>query len=158
MGRYSGMNEAKTSRSTGQYFLPGSYKVEIQSVKWIEGQRGKHFTVVESKVLQSDNPDISAGSTRSWVVDMANVMALPNLKTFLAVVSGVDPQADDVDRKIEAAWREADDMKVHRDVEQIMEDLVIKANVLKGDVLSLECVGITTREGKPFTRYSWSAA
>lgn len=158
MGLFSGMNEAKPSRSTGQYFLPGKYKVEIQSVKWIDGQRGKHFTVVETKVMQSNNPDISAGSTRSWVVDMANVMALPNLKTFLAVVSGIDPQADDVDYKIAAAWREADAKKVHRDIEQIMEDLVIKANVLKGEMLSLECVGITTREGKPFTRYNWSAA
>lgn len=154
MGRYDGLSGAVASKG-GVYMKPGKYRVRLSAVKDIVGQLGVPWTVVEFSILESNNPEVPVGSDRSWVVDMSpgNVMGLPNIKGFLAAVSGVDGTLDDGTSRIVAYWR--DKTGVQNTVETIMGQYVVKENILEGTEMDLECVEITTKAGNPFTKFNW---
>lgn len=157
MGKYDGMSGAPPPTKTGTYFMPGNYRVKIKAVKWVDGQVGKQYTVVETEVLESNNPEITVGTERSWVVSMGNVMTLINLKAFLAAASGVDPEASDAAAQIETFWQERHPDGVHADIAQIMEEYVVKHNVLENLEMLLECVTVKKKDGEPFTKHVWSS-
>lgn len=163
MSLFSGIKDVSISKS-GQYFKPGHYKVRVKAVKVQDSQVGaaKKFFIVETEVLRSDCPDIVVGSERSEVIAMDNVMALPNVKAFIAAASGVDPNSEEINQEVEAHWKKRlTDQKVLQQGEDVsfdqICDLVISAiNPLGGTELELECVNITTKgEGKDFTKHLW---
>jgi hypothetical protein len=163
MSLFSGIKEVSISKS-GQYFKPGNYKVRIKAVKTQDSQVGpaKKFFIVETEVLKSSNPDIAVGSERSQIIDMSNVMALPNVKYFVAAASGVDPNSEGINGEVEGYWKKklAEDgvLKPGEDVsfDQICELVVSAINPLGGIELDLECMNITTKgEGKEFTKHLW---
>jgi hypothetical protein len=155
-GWFDNIGEAKVSK-TGQYFKPGKYRVRILAVKEVTGQLGGTYTVIETKVLESNNPEIPVGSEKSQVIEMGakKVMALPNVKAFIAAASGVDGTLENVNDLVEDYWFKLNPMGVRLPFSKIVEELVIKHNALEGVEINLECVEITTREGNPFTRHIW---
>jgi hypothetical protein len=153
-GWFDGIADA-TVQKTGQWFHPGKYRVRIKAVKQINGQKGDKFLVIETEVLESNNPEIQVGAEKSHVIKMGGTMALPNVKAFIAAVSGVDPTLDNVNDLIEEYWFQNNPMGVRLALPQIVEEMVVKYNALEGVVMGLECVNITTQAGNPFTKYIW---
>jgi hypothetical protein len=156
MSRYEGLSGAVPSKG-GVYMKPGRFRVKLSAVKDITGQTGVPWTVVEFKILKSDNPEVPVGTERSWVVDMSpsNRMGLPNIKGFLAAVSGVDGGLDDATSRIEGYWSDKTG-GVRVSVEEIMEEYVVGANILEGVEMDLECVQIKTKTGGDFTKFNWA--
>jgi hypothetical protein len=164
MSIYDKIKEAQVSKS-GQYFKPGNYAVRIKACKLVKSQAGpaKTFFVIECEVRQSDNPDIPVGSERSQVIDMGKVMALPNIKQFMAAVSGIDPTCETVNEDVEAFWqkelvrRELIDENDHVPFEDVCELVTDeKINLLKDIEMKLECTNIQTKEkGQDFTKHNW---
>lgn len=154
-GWFDNIRNVKVSK-TGQYFKPGRYHVLIKAVKEVKGQLNRDFLVIETKVLASNNPEIPVGSEKSHVIPMDKVMGLPNVKGFVAAVSGIDPTLDNVNDAVEDFWAKAHPLGERLPFSRIVDDLIIKQNVLENLEMDLECVQITTREGKPFTRHDWA--
>jgi hypothetical protein len=151
---YDGVGDAKVTKR-GSYMKPGKYLVKILAVKEVKGQRGGEFFIVEMKVLESNNPEISVGSEKAWVVKMDNLMALPNIKGFVSAASGVDPLVDNAKDLVEAFWTKIHPAGEHMSFSRIVSEMVVQANALEGVDMGLECVNTTTQEGNPFTVHNW---
>lgn len=151
---YSGISEKKVAK-TGSYFKPGTYRVTILAVKEVKGQKNRNFFVIETKVLQSNNPEVPVGAERSQVIPFDNVMALVNIKQFIAAVSGVDATLDDVNERVEAYWANLHPKGEVLPFEEIVSQMVVGANALADVEMGLECVEIATTEGQPFTKHTW---
>lgn len=164
MGAFSNVRAAKVFK-TGQYYLQGSYRVRVDTVKTIVSaeKTGKPFFIVETTCLESDNPDIEVGKEYSQVVDMQNIMAGANIKVFLAAATGLDAYMDNdaLNDSIEQRWSEMLGRKVG--MEEICEIATGSSNPLNGIELGLNCVNVRTRptplkpDGGTFTRYQWFA-
>lgn len=155
-GKYGTIASAKPALKGGQWFKPGKYRVRITGVKDQPSQKGgKDYTIIETVVLESNNPEIAVGSIRSQVIDMTNVMGMPNVKAFLAAASGVDSTLESVNTDIEAYWRNQDPAGTQWDLEKIIEQLVIRDNLLADVEMDLECVNVKTQEGGDFTKHNW---
>jgi len=150
---------------SGQYFKPGIYKVRVKSVKVKDSQVGpaEKYFIVETEVLESNNPDIAVGAEKSQVIKMSNVMALPNVKAFVAAASGVDPNSETINEEVEAYWKKKlEEQGVIQPTEtvsfdQVCDLIVSNLNPLGGLELKLECATIETKgEGKEFTKHFWS--
>lgn len=134
MGKYSQIKEARTSEG-GIYFLPGVYKVQVLRVKEGKTRKGDDFVVVESKILESSNPERPAGLDVGWMLMLKQDMAMINLKQFLqAALDEENVTEDDV-------------------LEAIGED-----NPLAGLELGVQASTIQTRSGNPFTKVTWKKA
>jgi hypothetical protein len=156
MGMFDGIEDATVSKS-GQYFKPGNFLVELKAVKQQDSATapGKQFFIIETQVLESSNPDIPVGNERSQVITMGQTMSLPNVKAFMAAVSGVDPNADDVNAQVEAYWMPKLGGQ-HTSFDKICELVVGPANPLAGLKLRLVCEEIQTKGTKqPFTKHLW---
>lgn len=154
-GKFKGIEDAKVYNRTGQYFKAGQYRVRINAVKWVPASVGsKEFFIVETKVLASNNPEIAVGSERSHVIDMSGVMGLPNVKGFVAAVSGVDPGLTTVNDEVAKYW--STQVGEHIGFEKICELICSDANPLKGEEMELECFDVTTKSGDPFTKHVWA--
>lgn len=150
MSLFSGMGETKISKG-GVYFLPGIYKVEVQKVTTNRSAKGrKDFFIVESKILESDNPERKPGMLVSHVIDIGNVMGPANIKAFLAAANGIDPRNDE---EVQAALGVGRDGTDHG--EQAALFAVSEANPLAGTILKLVCTEITTKAGNPFTKHEY---
>lgn len=143
MGLFSGIEEAKVGAG-GVYFLEGNYKVEVVKVFAMKSRKKDDLFIVETKILDSDNPKRKAGTSCSWVVNLKQEAALGNIKGFIAAANEIDP---------------ADADKVNEEVnEEAVEFACSEANPLVGVLLDLECVEIKTRANKDFTLHKWSPA
>ena len=152
-GKFKGIEDAKVFK-TGQYFKPGKYKVRINAVKDVDSAVGsKSYFIVETTVMESNNPDIPVGGERSHVIDLGNVMGLPNVKAFVAAASGVDSTSPSINDEVTAYWSKQ--VGEHLDFEKICNLLVSSANPLEGEIMELECFETKTREGGDFTKHNW---
>jgi hypothetical protein len=152
---YSKITDVSVSRS-GQYFKEGHFLVKIDAVKEVESQAGvnKLYFVIETTVLESDNPHVKVGGSYSQVIDTSNVMFLPNVKGFMAAVSGVEGSSETVNEEIEKYWEGV--MGEHVPFERICELVVSEGNPLEGIKMELVCTEILTKaEKKPFTKHMW---
>ena len=141
MGVFDGIENvyAEGTSSLRQYFEPGFYTVAIERVFLHEKRLGggKLF-IVETQVLESDNPNIKPGEKRNWVQSLAMPSALPRIKTFIGAALGLDPQ--DINGKVNAS---------------ICNHAVSAENPLKGKKLTLTCINKPTGAGKQFTQHGW---
>lgn len=126
--------------SNRQYFEEGNYLVQINSVFLHEKRLGggKLF-VVETTVLESSHPNISAGEQRNWLQSLSNPYALPRIKAFIGAAMGMN--AKEINFKITS---------------QVCNNAVGLNNPLKGRKISLSCTPKTTQNGKIFTKHNWS--
>lgn len=174
MGKFSNIGKVNVSKS-GQYFTAGNYQVRIKEVKIVPSQAGgnKEYFVIETEILDSDNPKIKPGSERSHVIDMSNVMSMPNIKAFIAAVSGVDPQSSTINEEVEAYWQkwgtEQKIMEAGEEMtfERVCDMIVDPLNILDGTVMDLECLDVITKKERDaakaagrdpkadFTKHNW---
>jgi hypothetical protein len=163
MSVFSGTGEATVSKS-GSYFKPGKYNIKIKACKLVDSQSGKVRTyfIVETEVLESDNPEIPVGNERSYVIAMDNIMAKPNIKAFVSAVSGVDPLSEQAQQEVEKYWQKELLRRELTEGEHVPFDdiceLVVDEQIqlFKGIEMRLECEIIKTREkGEDFTKHNW---
>ena len=174
MGKFSNIGKVSVSKS-GQYFTAGNYQVRIKAVKIVPSQAGgnKEYFVIETEVLDSDNPQIKPGSERSHVIDMTNVMSMPNIKAFVAAVSGVDPSSGAINEEVEEYWQkwglEQGIVEEGEEVtfERVCDLIVDSVNILEGTVMDLECTDVITKKEREaakaagrdpkadFTKHNW---
>ena len=157
MGYYSKIKNTEVSKS-GSYFAPGNFKVEILRIKEQESSTDSRvFFIVETKVLESDCDDIKAGAEKSQVIDMTQVMGMPNIKQFIASVSGVDTSEydnEEINAMVETYWSEQLETRV--EFEDICEMVASSDNPLEGVQIDLVCSNIITKgKGQPFTKHTW---
>jgi len=156
---FDGIEEATVTQG-GSYFKPGLFKVQLTAVKEQDSTKdpGKKFFIVETLVLESNNPEVPVGKERSQVITMGQTMSLPNVKAFMAAVSGVDPNSDTVNEEVEAFW--AKKLNQHVPFQQLCELVCSDANPLGNAqppiVMDLVCEDILTKSTKqPFTKHLW---
>lgn len=93
---FAGMENAE-GFGTGQYFDEGRFLVRPKAIKLVTSRRpenaGKHFFTVEFEVLESSNPAVEIGATRSYQVKIeGNQYAFADVKGFIAALIGLDPK------------------------------------------------------------------
>lgn len=147
MSIFSGIEHvAAEGASNRQYFEPGKFTVSIDSVFLYERRlgAGKLF-IVETTVLESDNPHIKPGEPRNWVQSLSLPSALPRIKSFIGAALGFCPQRQL--RELNATI-----------TSDICNDTVSTENPLRGKKLSLQCTAKTTRAGKDFIQHAWGVS
>lgn len=172
MGLFSKIETTQVTK-TGRYFEAGNYKIVILACKVVESQADpRHFFIIETRVLESDNDKIEVGGEYSQVIDLNNQMGIPNVKGFVAAASGVEPTSEAVNSLIEEEWkRRAADKRYgldeseilmllnddrgksekleKLDVEAITEFIVHESvNPLEGIEMKLECIARETKKSK----------
>ena len=133
---FAGIDKAPPSTG-GQYILQGNHILLVDACKIVNSQQGKARTlyVVETTVVESDNPEMKEGTTRSWVVNFDHQPALSNIRSFVA--AAMNMPFDDV-------------------TEDHSMGTVSEANPLKGTVLKCEAFNIKTKgKGQDFTKVQW---
>lgn len=144
---FSGIELVKVnSESQKQYFLPGKFSVRIENVFLHKKRLGGHVFVVETTVLESNNPEIQTGEARNWVQPMEMDAAMPRVKCFIGAAKGYDPK------------RNLDD--INKIVTQTLCESVVSGEItFKGVILDLECFNRrSNKTGKSFTIHLWSPA
>lgn len=143
MGVFDGIEHvvAEGTSSLRQYFEPGNYTVAIERVFLHEKRLGggKLF-IVETKVIDSDNPHIKPGEQRNWVQSLALPYALPRIKAFIGAALGL--HLKDINNKLTPA---------------VCEHVVSLENPLNGKNIRLICSNKSTRAGKEFIQHKWGA-
>lgn len=105
-GWYDRIQQAKVGGG-GAKFLPGNYILVVEDVKEHKGGNNPAFPdvffIVETKVLQSDNPQLPVGMAASQVIKLNGPFpetALGDVKAFCAAVMGLDPRDPRADQEI----------------------------------------------------------
>ena len=134
---FAGINNAPPSMG-GQYLLTGQHKLQIEECKVVKSQRkNADMFVVATTVIESTNPEMSAGSQRSWICNFQHASALSNIRQFVSAALGVN-------------FNEVD--------EDVCAGVVTDENPLAGTTLNAEAFEVPTRAGGVFTKVAWSAA
>ena len=141
----------------GNYMKEGNYTVEITNVFVKPRFKGGNVFVAEFRILESDNPEQKAGGTGSWVPKIENPNTFGDIKSLMFACAGIDAKTvknDDVKQHEQATLL----AKAACGSEAAKKALDVEDGFLVGTKVRLECTGITTKAGTPFTRYGWSPA
>ena len=136
MGLYDNVGDAQTS-SGGQYFKPGQYRMQVQSVSEVTSRKGVPFFVVESTVLRTNCSEYKPGATISWLVNMTSDWALSNVKEFAQAVAG--------------------DMRAQVSGSDI-EDMLKPEQPAAGMEVDVDAIVRTSRAGNEWTQARWRPA
>lgn len=145
MGIYSGINEARGSRS-GVYFTPGNYLVEIICCKEIETRQKVKAFVAETNILWSNTEERRKGSECTYYVGMDKEPALGNVADFLRTSMA------------SLATHEKNIPTLPDSVQITEEDVLMvygEQNPLSGVKLWLTAFNKPTKKGTDFTRHIW---
>lgn len=163
---FGGLSDAKVTAGGVYFDCPrdaagkvtgnGLYRVLIKGCKTIVSSRSRAtMFVVECEIEASNVRHRPKGMNCSQVIDMTQIMGLPNAKAFIAAASGADPTATDVNEVITAAWKEVTGRVLS--LEDIAELVVSEKQPLADLSLKLETVEIiTVGKKQPFTKHLWS--
>jgi hypothetical protein len=139
----------------GQYFEPGRYRLRVAKLFYkesmMEGTAKKNI-IAEFTVLESSNPDVEVGSTRSSVFAFHHKGWLPRFKAVLIALSGRDPDAKsspEIEKMVEDIY-----VALLRDDERIK--LGFPENFLAGVEVLAEAMPGTSMAGKPVTNMKWT--
>jgi len=138
-GVYFQMNRAP-GYTDGKYpdqWISTRYKVEVEACKAIHSRASDDLFIVECKILESDCPARPAGTKASWTVKLNQDAGPGNVKGFVAVATGSDPEEVD---------------------EAACELIVSPENPLAGTVLHLAVVPIAKRNKEVFSKHIWELA
>lgn len=143
MGHFDGVNNA-TEFESGSYFpwANSKYKCEISRVLVKPARKGFNVFIVEMNVLESNNPEVTPGTSRSWLQKLNIDGADSSLKAFAYAALGIDK--DDKEAKAKA------------DAAQALEAACDKG-AFNGITVYVETHAVITRERKTqFTRHTFS--
>jgi len=132
-GLFDNIKDAKYAENV--YFLPGTYRVEVQACKSGTTRKKADYFLIECKILQSSNPDRPVGSKATHFITLKpDTAALAEVKRFVAVAT------DTPEEEVDAAG---------------VEMLVSDEQPLRGKVLGVSAVAVKTRSGGDYTRLQW---
>lgn len=131
---FAGIEQA-TPRSSGyvpgQWILAGKYVLEIEKVKKFTTRKGEKTIIIESRAVESSNPDRPIGQR-------CDIMIMKRWDSFLETVKEFAAAATPCELK------EVD--------EAGMEYMTTDKNPLKGRCVRVEAVNVTTKAGGAFTK------
>lgn len=138
----------------GQYFEPGRYLLEVDRGFYqrtmIDGT-AKESVIFEFRVLESTNPDIEVGSTRSSVFSAANQGWLSRLKSLQLALHGGEVMTKDLEEEI------ADHYVALREP-SYREQMKLPDNFYRGFRVNAEAMAGKSRSGVSVTNMKWSPA
>ena len=139
----------------GQYFSKGLYLLKVKLMKYQRTMVDnvlKESIVVEFEVLETSNPEVLKGETRSVVFAFHNQGWLSRFKAFVLALVGVnpdgnvDPAAQEAAIDIYVALRDDNERKRLELPEQIGVGMLVHAEAIPG----------TSRKGNPVTNMKWT--
>lgn len=163
---FAGMDTAQGS-SSGVFFTQGVYKVELAEIEYRpNGYKGKSV-FFRFKVLESNNPEHSPGSTRVWICKLGkkpdeDKRVMADIKGLIFALTGNSakdvgsPEQNPKAHQQATAFFLAACDKTYADKNSIAQDALV------GEECGLECQTIKTApkqgatEGGVFTRHLWS--
>lgn len=140
---FAGVNNAPDFE-TGKYFpwADSKYKCEISRVLVKPARKGFNVFIAELNVLESTNPDVTPGTSRSWLQKLSVDGADSALKGFAYAALGIDKDDKDSKTKVDAA--------------KALEAACDKG-AFNGIHIYVETSAVITREKKTqFTRHTFS--
>jgi hypothetical protein len=149
MGIFKRIHEVARTQG-GQFFLPGNYVVQVLRVKHQESRvsAAKSWFIVETRILESDNPDVKVNSEPSWMVALPGDwpdLALGNVKDF--ILAGYEGLAR---FHGETGWPEEDEIN-----EEHVEAVAGREQLFAGLRLTAKAFNKRTRKDAEFTRVKW---
>ena len=96
MGVMSKFKKARASGGAFKYFEEGEHFVTVNSIKQFEDRNGNEAVALDAIVLHTNNPTMSVGETRNWMVSEAqrDVYA-PNVKSMLMALHNMTEEEMD---------------------------------------------------------------
>ncbi len=142
----------------GAYFEAGIFKVKVKTFKVNDGFNGKAF-ISEFDVLESNNPNIAVGSTRSFVLLWTNKYLMADISVLVMALLGEDPSKgnnanDPALRALVAQFTRAalGSEAAKKELGSDYQD-----GMFIGKEIRLECtLKPPGKSGKPFTSHKWS--
>ncbi len=145
--------EVRPTRS-GAYFLPGVYVVRLERIAHVKSsdprKKGAEFIVVETRIIESDNPELRPGQVATDFYDLAwPDLAAGNMAALLLAAHGSLAVLND-----EEAPTDADFSSVEA-LDAAMDDALSDDSIVLG--VYLKCTAWNKlREGKtPITLKKW---
>lgn len=163
---FAGMDTAQGS-SSGVFFTQGVYKVELAEIEYRpNGYKGKSV-FFRFKVLESNNPEHSPGSTRVWICKLGkkpdeDKRVMADIKGLIFALKGTSAKDVGSPEQNPKAHQQATSLflaacdKTYADRNNIAQDALV------GEECGLECQAIKTApkpgatEGGTFTRHLWA--
>jgi hypothetical protein len=148
MGRFSGLGSIRANQG-GIFFKQGNYVVEIKKVENRTTRKGDTF-IIETEILESDNPERPAGCKPSQVIvfkpDIIETQ-MGDVKQFIGAVLGIedaDSYVPEDGQDLDSFWEEA------------LEGAIGDDQPCAGVKLRLNCTNRATKAGGNFTKHVWS--
>jgi hypothetical protein len=159
---FAGMADAKIF-GKGSYFEAGIYKVKLKSFFVKDGFNGTSF-ISEFEVLESNNPAVAPGVTRSFVMLFTNKYLLSDVSLLVMALLGFDPSKKENQesaelRKVVASYTTA---ALGSEKGKAECGAAFTEGMFIGRVLGLECTQVPTKpsaknpNGGTFTNHKWS--
>ncbi len=142
MSVFDGIENAQVWENKGSYLLPGSYDLEIVSIKSFETRKKERAFVAEFKVLGTSNKEINIGAVHSWFTSSRHENFLSNVKAMATALLSTDGPIDP--SQITA---------------EIMDSLVDKDGAtVRGSRIRCDVRLVDTKSGGKFSAHTWRAA
>lgn len=161
---FSGMEKAEIF-GRGNYMGEGAYDITLKSFGVKKRFKGGTVFIAEFTIDTSTNPKHAAGTTGSWVPKLELPNTFGDIKSLMFACLGLEPlrvpAGDPLHAQATLLARAACGSEPARKELAALKDddgqpLGLTAEMLIGSRVHLECVQTKTREGKDFTRYTFS--
>ncbi len=153
---FKGMQDAPMF-GRGNYMAEGIFLIEITNVFVKERWKGGNVFVCEFRILESNSDKHKFGTTGSWVPKIEQPNTFGDIKSLMFALSGVEPKSvkkEDVALHTNAAAM----ARAACGSDAAKKELGVEDGFLNGTRVRLETTAVKTKEGKDFTRYTWSPA
>ena len=157
-GMFSQLSQVRTNQG-GLYFQEGNFVVEIEAIKISQNKDFIPTFIVETKVLQSDNPALRPGMTPAQIITIKQTdlaTHLGNVKAFVAKVFGMtdpDTYCPPEAAALDGAYRQA---AIDAWWQRAIMFVSSEAQPCKGYYMPLSCTTVITKKTKaPFTKHNW---
>jgi hypothetical protein len=134
MGTFGRMVADAKPNEGGVFWLPGTYLVQIDVVKVVNGRKGLDYFIVEGENLESTSTERAVGTHASWVSSLEMDSTPGNVQLFIA--AAMNCPKEEVD-------------------EEAAELVISPDNPLHGRLVRLEVALIKTRAGNDFSKHVW---
>lgn len=147
---------------SGTYFEDGQHEVSLKNLFVKEGHKGQSF-IAEFTVIQSSNPEVQVGATRSYVLKFENMYTMANVtKLVMALLGYENTQANQknpaIRKEIELVTRAV----LGSETAKAELGEAYQEGLLTGTRIRVECTKVDTKpsaknpQGGVRTDHSWS--
>jgi hypothetical protein len=126
---------------SGNYFEEGTYRLSLEEVKMVDSQRkqGTKYLIVACRIEETTAPNLKAGDSVTWRVDMTQASGPSNCKQFAVAVG-------------QSMYEGFSEDHVNK---EFLESVISDNSEAKGVVIDAEALTIKTRAGNDFTKVIW---